>query len=89
MSESGFQCSVRQTTLKGQVLTGSISTATLLRLILVNLPLLPDENKEEEAKLLQHHLLWLNSLCSTSRLFPADRIILFSYQPSTFLKVHI
>jgi hypothetical protein len=47
-----FQCSVRQTTLKGQVLTGSISTATLLRLILVNLPLLPDENKEEEAKLL-------------------------------------
>jgi hypothetical protein len=26
-------------------LTGSISTATLLRLILVNLPLLPDENK--------------------------------------------
>jgi hypothetical protein len=37
---------------ESQVLTGSISTATLLRLILVNLPLLPDENKEEEAKLL-------------------------------------
>jgi hypothetical protein len=59
---------------------------------IVNLPLLPDENKEEEAKLLPNTsfvVVKLAPICSTSRLFPADRIILFFYQPSTFLKVRI
>jgi hypothetical protein len=57
----------------------------------INSQLLPDENKEEEAKLLPNtsFVVVKNSICSTSRLFPADRIIYFSYQPSTFLKVRI
>jgi hypothetical protein len=59
--------------------------------LMVNFPLLLMKirrGEKEGINFRQNHLWWLNSLiCSTSALFPADRIILFSSQPSTFLKV--
>jgi hypothetical protein len=52
---------------------------TLVKLI-VNLPLLPDENTAEEAKLLPKTSLVvvkLAPICSISLLFPADSMIRF------------
>jgi hypothetical protein len=66
-------CAIRKTGLKSQILTGSISTPTLVKLILVNLLLLPDENTAEEAKLLPKTSLVvvkLAPICSISLLFP-------------------
>ena len=51
-----------------------------VRLILVNFPLLPVLNSDDEAKLLPSTsfvVVKLAPICSTSRLFPPDRIILF------------
>jgi hypothetical protein len=65
---------------------------TLVKLILVNLPLLPDENTAEEAKLLPKTSLVvvkLAPICSISLLFPADSMIRFSLSTIHFPKVRI
>ena len=60
--------------------TGSISTAKLDKLIFVSFPLLPVVNKAEEAKLrpiTSLVVVKLAPICSISRRFPPEIMILF------------